>query len=211
MFEIEYKGGNAVVIATKKSKIVVDPRLSLLGLKDINVKDAIELATEERFALNDPEAQLVIDGPGEFGIAEFDIKGIAVQRHIDAENEGKKSIIYRIEVGDSKIGVIGNIIGKLSDEQLEELGVLDVLIIPVGGNGYTLDSTDAVKMVRKIDPRIVIPVHYADTSLKYEVPQQEISAFISELSAPVEQTNKFKMKQASIDEAVISVIQLDRN
>src|SRR6218665_2550595 len=97
MFEVEYKGGNCVVISSKKASVVVDPKLSLVGLKDANVKDAIELATEARFAINSEDAKLVIEGPGEYGIADFDIKGVAAQRHLDAESEPKISTMYRIE------------------------------------------------------------------------------------------------------------------
>lgn len=213
MFEIEYKGGNAVIITTKKSKLVIDPKISLIGLKDLPVKDIIELATEERFAINDNDATLVIDSPGEYGIGGFDVKGIAAQRHLDSEAEPFASTMYRIDIDDTNIGVIGNIYSKLSDEQLEELGILDILIIPVGGNGYTLDSVDAAKLVRKIDPKIVMPIHYADDSLKYEVPQDDIKAFITELGAPVETMQKYKQKQAPALAAVpmISVIQLERS
>ena len=52
MFDIEYKGGNTVVISTKKSTLVTDPKMSLWGDVDYVVKDAIELAfTSERNAV----------------------------------------------------------------------------------------------------------------------------------------------------------------
>ena len=85
MFEIEYKGGNGVVIATKKATIIADPKLSVVGLKDAAVKDAIELATEARFAINSSDAKIVIEGPGEYGIGDLDITGVAAQRHLDTE------------------------------------------------------------------------------------------------------------------------------
>ena len=213
MFEIEYKGGNAVIITTKKSRLIIDPKLSVVGLKDLSVKDSIELATEERFVVGDSEARIIIDSPGEYGIGGFDIRGISAQRHLDDEKLPFASTIYRIEVGDTRIGAIGNIFGKLSDDQLEELGILDILIIPVGGGGYTLDATDAVKLVRKIDPKIVIPVHYADSGLKYEVPQDDVKTFISELGATVELMPRYKQKQSSIASSVpsvMSIVQLER-
>lgn len=211
MFEIEYKGANSVVMSTKKGSIVTDPKLSLVGLKDITIKDDVELATEARFALNSPEARIAIEGPGEYGVADFDIKGIEAQRHLDAETEPKASTMYRIEVSDFRVAVIGNVFEKLSEEQLEELGVIDVLIIPVGGNGYTLDATGAAGLVRKIDPKVVIPVHYADSGLKYEVPQDPVELFVKELGAPVEQQSKFKFKLGGTLPAVLTVIQLERN
>jgi L-ascorbate metabolism protein UlaG (beta-lactamase superfamily) len=211
MFEIEYKGGNCVVISTKKGTIITDPKLSLVGLKDLTLKDNIELATEARFALNSPDARLSIEGPGEYGVANFDITGISAQRHLDAESDPFISTIYRVEVGDVRIAIVGNIYEKLSDEQLEEIGLIDILVIPVGGNGYTLDATGAAGLVRKIDPKAVIPVHYADSSLKYEVAQDSLEVFVKELGAPVEETGKYKVKAVASLPAVLTVIQVVRS
>lgn len=209
MFDIEYKGGNTVVIATKKATLVIDPKLSVVGLKDVVIKGDVEVATEARFAINSDDAKLLIEGPGEYGVADFDIKGIAAQRHLDAE--GLLSTMYRIEVGDVRIGVIGNIYEKLSDDQLEELGIIDILIIPIGGNGYTLDSTGAAHLIGKIDPKVVIPVHYSDKALNYEVVQDSLDQFVAELGAPVEAMAKYKVKGTASIPASLTVIELTRS
>lgn len=211
MFEIEYNGANSVTLSTKQAKIVTDPKLSVAGLKDVSTKDAIELATEPRFALNADTARLNIEGPGEYGVADFDIRGVAAQRHLDAETEPLGSTIYRIEANDIRVGLIGNVYGKLSEEQLEALGVIDVLIIPVGGNGYTLDATAAATITRQVEPKAVIPVHYADSAIKYEVPQDSLDMFVKEIGAPVEETAKYKLKNASALPAVLTVVQVTRS
>jgi len=211
MFEIEYKGANCVIIRTKKTKIIVDPKLSIVGQKDMSTKDAVELLTEPRFAVNGPDNILLIDGPGEYGIAEFDILGVPARRHIDTENDGLVSTMYRIDVRDTRIGILGNICEKLSDEQLENLGVLDILILPIGGNGYTLDATGAASLVRAINPKIVIPIHYADKQLKYEVPQDDIGLFTAELGAPVEITTKYKQKQLLVAMSALSIVEITRS
>ena len=133
MFDIEYKGGNCVVIASKKASLIVDPRLSLVGLKDIKTKDEIELATETRFRVENSDARIIIDSPGEYEVGDFTIRGVAATRHIDTESDELLSTIYRIECGDVRLAVIGNIASKLSDDQLEAIGVVDLLILPVGG------------------------------------------------------------------------------
>jgi L-ascorbate metabolism protein UlaG (beta-lactamase superfamily) len=211
MFEIEYKGGNTVLISTKKAVIVTDPKLSVVGLKDVVIKDAVELSTESRFALNSQDAKLLIESPGEYGVAEFDIHGIAAQRHLDSSDQEKLATIYRIEVGDVRIGLLGNIYETLSEEQLEALGVIDILIIPVGGNGYTLDATGAAGLVHKIDPKVVIPVHYADSALAYEVPQDTLSTFVGELGAPVETVSKYKSKGIVSIPATLTIVELTRS
>jgi len=211
MFEVEYKGANGLIISSKKASIVIDPKLSLVGLKDIPVKDAIELATEARFAVNADTAKLIIEGPGEYGVADFDIRGVAAQRHLDTEADPKVSTIYRIEVNDIRTAVIGNIYEKLTEDQLEEIGIIDVLVMPVGGSGYTLDATGAATIARQIEPKIVIPVHYADSGITYEVPQDEVDVFIGELGAPVEEAPKLKLKTASALPEALTIYKLDRN
>lgn len=210
MFDIEYKGANTVVLSTKKATLVTDPKMSVVGMKDLAVKDAIEIATEERFATNGQDARLLIEGPGEYGVSDFDIRGIAAQRHLDAEGQELKGTIYRIELGDVRIGLLGNIYEKLNDETLEELGVIDILILPVGGNGYTLDATGASGLVRKISPRVVIPVHYADNALAYEVHQDSLDIFVKELGAPVQEIAKYKVKSLSSLPDVLTIVQITR-
>lgn len=211
MFEIEYKGGNSLVISSKKTTLSIDPKASLVGLKDLKVKDTVELATEARFLVEEADSSIIINGPGEYEVGDFTIHGIAATRHIDTADSEKLATIYRVETGDVRAALLGNIDPKLSEEQLEGLGVIDVLILPVGGGGYTLDATSAATIVRQIEPKAVIPIHYADTSLNYEVAQDSVEVFIKELGAPAEQVPKLKWKTAASLPAVLTVIQLARS
>lgn len=211
MFDIEYKGGNTVVFTTKKTTLVVDPKTSVVGLKDTVIKEAIEVATESRFSLDSKDALLAIEGPGEYEIGDFSIRGVSASRHIDTEDGEKLATIYRIEVGEVRIALLGNIAPKLTEDQLEEIGVIDMLILPVGGGGYTLDATNAAGLVRQIDPKVVIPVHYADGAVKYEVPQDTLETFTKELGAPVEVVAKYKVKAASILPPTLTVVEVTRS
>lgn len=212
MFDIEYKGGNGIVITTKKMAAVIDPKLSVVGLKDASVKEALEIATEARFALNDAAARLSIEGPGEYEIGDFSIRGVQATRHLDTEADEPISTMYRIDVGDVRLGILGNIAPKLSEDQQEGIGIIDILILPVGGGGYTLDATSAATIVRQLDPKVVIPVHYADDALKYEVPQDTLETFTKELGAPVEDGgNKYKVKSSASIPQVLTVVELKRS
>lgn len=195
MFDIEYKGANNVVFTTKMVKIMLDPALSLVGLKDsLGVQD-VEVLTEDRFAVNNTTPRLLFSGPGEYEVGDVSLKGIAAWRHIDTESDAKKSTIYRLTIGDVRAVIIGNIAPKLSDSQLEEIGVVDIVVIPVGGGGYTLDATSAANMVRQLEPKAVIPIHYADSALHYEVPQDDLSVFVGEMGMETIDTgSKWKVK-----------------
>lgn len=211
MFEVEYNGANSVTLSTKSAKIITDPKISVAGLKDKAIKENVQLATEARFMVEAPDARISIEGPGEFGVADFDIRGIAAQRHLDTESDPKATTMYRIETPEVRVALLGNVYEKLNDEQIEELGVIDILIIPVGGGGYTLDATAAAGLTRKIDPKVVIPVHYAESGVKYEVPQDGIDAFVKELGVPTEDGGaKYKLKSASALPQTLTVVTLTR-
>ena len=212
MFDIEYKGGNTVIISTKKTTVVFDPKQSVVGLKDLVVKEAIQVATEERFVFADAAYRLVLEGPGEYEVGDVSIRGVAAQRHIDSEATALVSTIYQLEIGGVRIAVLGNIAPKLSDDQLEAIGIVDIVVIPVGGNGYTLDATSAASLVRQLEPSAVIPVHYADATLKYEVQQDTLETFTSELGAPIEQVgNKYKVKSVAGLPQALTVVAVDKS
>lgn len=211
MFDLEYKGGNGITITTKKSSIVIDPKLSLVGLKDLKVKDQIVLATEHRFRVADTDAQVVIDGPGEYEVGDFTIRGIAATRHIDTPDQEKLATVYRVECGEARLAILGNIDAKLSEEQYEQIGVVDILVLPVGGGGYTLDATSAAAIVRAIEPKVVVPVHYAGSGLSYEVPQDSLDTFVSELGVQKETLPKLKVKSSSVLPATLTVMEVERS
>lgn len=211
MFEIEYKGGNCVVFSTKKTTMVADPKISLIGLKDIKAKGGIELATEPRFVVDNSDARVTIQAPGEYEVGDFYTRGVATHRHIDMESDEKLSTVYHIDAGDFRIGLVGNIKSTLNDDQLEALGVVDILLIPVGGGGYTLDATSASAIIRQADPKIVIPIHYSDPALNYEVPQDSLEVFTKELGAPVENVDKFKVKSAANLPQTLTVMVVKRS
>lgn len=204
--DFEYKGGNCVTITTKTGVLVIDGRLSTLGLKDVQPKDAIELATQQGFA--GEGGRVTIDMPGEYEVNNVSVSGIAATRMIDADGS-LQSTMYRISFPELSIAVIGHVAPSLSDEQLEALGVVDVVIIPVGGNGYTLDSHHAVEIVNKIGPKVIIPTHYADSQVHYEVPQDDLAPFLKEIGIAHESMPKWKVKNGALPE-VQTVIELTR-
>ncbi len=211
MLDVEYKGGNSVLITTKEKQLLLDPNVELIGLKRSKVTNAVFLATEERFMLPKSEDIVQLEGPGEYEVGPFAIRGAAAQRHIDTDKDAKKSTVYHIDVNGIRLAVIGNVDPKLTEEQLEAIGVTDVLILPVGGNGYTLDAKSAARIVAQVEPKIVVPVHYADDAVSYEVSQDSVDAFVSELGAPVEHDSKLKLKATASLPAALTVYVLSRS
>jgi len=196
--DIEFKGGNCVVISGKKDTFVTDPKLSDLGLSDQGAHASAVLLTQTTFGVEPDEDVLVIDGPGEYEVKNCSIRGIPARRHSELSETAHNATMYRLDMDDISVAILGHIDPNLTDEQMEALGTIDVLVVPVGGSGYTLDYKSAVALVRKIEPKIVVPTHYAEEGVKYEVPQQPLEDFVKELGAATEELPKLKLKAGSL-------------
>ena len=157
------------------------------------------MVTQAAFKPLDASEAFVIDGPGEYEFEEYSIKGIPAQAHT-APSGDKSATMYWINVQDTTILVTGHVDAKFSEEQLEAIGMVDVVIIPVGGNGYTLDATAAVSIVRAVEPKLVIPVHSSDDGLSYEVTQDAVELFTKELGAPIAEEVPEKLKFKTVPE-----------
>jgi L-ascorbate metabolism protein UlaG (beta-lactamase superfamily) len=202
--EFQYYGGNCVTITTKKATIVVDDTLTELGAKSILKPDMVAIYTQ--LPKKQPHARLVIADPGEYEVSEVTIFGIAARGHMD-EKGTKSATIYKIQYEDLKVAVLGHIHPDLSEDELEEIGLVDILITPVGGSGYTLDAIGALQLIKKIEPKIVIPTHYADKGLNYEVPQAELADVLKNLAMePKDTLDKFKPKPADFAETTQLVV-----
>lgn len=196
--EVQYFGGNCVKISSKKSSIVIDDNLSELGQKPVITEKDIALYTSN---LIKPPAKSYFDvaGPGEYEVLDVSIQGIAARAHIDPEDKPHGATMYRIIVDDVRIAVVGHIYADLSENQLEDLGTIDILFVPVGGNGFTLDGIGAHKVIQKIEPKIIIPTHYADKQLNYEVPQDDLETALKNLAIePSETLESLKVKSLEL-------------
>jgi len=82
---------------------------------------------------------------------------------------------------------------------------VDVLIVPVGGNGLTLDAEGAAAVVAQLEPGYVVPVHYNDGVSKYPMPQDGVDKFLKEMGVNPEPENKLKVnsKEAPAETQVV--------
>lgn len=201
--EIQYFGANCVRIGNKKVSVLIDDTLQQVGLPSVANAEDIALFTLDKETKN--PHKFLISGPGEYEVAEVSVRGIPAQAHLDAD--GHRATMYSIQMQGFSVGIVGHVHPNLTDEQLELMGIIDVLVIPVGGNGYTLDATGAAGIVRKIEPKIVIPTHYEDSGVKYEVPQAELAGFLSELGASEpERVDVLKLKESELGDKTRVVI-----
>lgn len=202
--DFQYYGGNCIRINTKNASFVIDDNLADLGGKGIIRPDDVALYTH--LPSKPAEARLVITDPGEYEVSEVSIFGISARSHMD--EAGKKSAtMYKLQFEDTRVAILGHIYPDLTEDELEEIGTVDILIIPVGGSGYTLDPIGAAQVIKKIEPKLVIPTHYADKSLNYEVPQGTLEDALKILAIePKERLAKFKPKPLDYSETTQLIV-----
>ncbi|HEX5395216.1 MAG TPA: MBL fold metallo-hydrolase [Candidatus Saccharimonadales bacterium] len=192
--ELQYYGANCVRIASKKAQIVVDDNLDKLGLKAVTKPTDISLHTHSGIPQQD--SHFTADMPGEYEIAGVVVRGIAARGHMDDE-KAKNAVIYTISADEMRVAVLGHIYPELSEDQLEAVGHVDIAIVPIGNSGYTMDGVGALQIIKKIDPKVVIPTHYADKAVKYEVPQVELEEALKNLGMePADTLDKYKPNRA---------------
>ncbi len=199
--DITYNGANCLSLSTKKANVVIDDNLASLGASSVK-KATIRIYTNQNLVPEKLDDAFLIDGPGEYEISKVSVIGIPAQAHMDEAGK-KTATIYKLVAGGVSLAIVGHIMPELTDEELEQIGVVDILVVPIGGNGYTLDKVGAAKILKKIEPKAVIPTHYKQPGIKYEVPQAELSEFIQELGAEPVKEDKLKLKSGLINENLI--------
>ena len=206
--ELQFYGANCVTLTTRQARVVIDDNLADLGGKPVARPGDIVLLTQ---AGGSPEgAKIVINQPGEYEVSGVSVYGIPARAHMD-EAGVQTATMYKLLVDDLKVLVTGHVYPELDDTQLEAIGMVDVMIVPVGGNGYTLDPVGSLKLIKKIEPKLVIPTHYAVDGMKYPVPQQSLEEALKTLAVePREPVQKLKLKAADLTD-VMQVAVLTRS
>jgi L-ascorbate metabolism protein UlaG (beta-lactamase superfamily) len=201
--DLQFYGANCVSFTRKNVRIVIDDNLADLGAKSITKEDDIVLFTG---AHGDVKSRLTIDGPGEYEVSDISIVGIAARSHLD-EVGSISSTMYKLVSNDFNVLVTGHIYPEINESLLELIGTVDVLMIPVGGNGYTLDPIGALKVIKDIEPKLVIPTHYNDKSLRYPVPQIDLETALKEMSMePRERVSKLRVKPTELTDITQLVV-----
>jgi len=205
--DIQFYGANCFSLSYKTTRIVIDDNLKQLGKKSIAKPTDVVLLTNVNDKLDQElPGKIIIDCPGEYEVADISIIGIPARGHMD-QADALLNTMYKIATSDLNLLITGHIFPELSEDQLEIIGINDVLIIPVGGMGYTLDAQGALKIIKEVEPKLVIPSHYAQSDLNYPVPQASLDVVLRELSMePKERLSKLKLRSSDLGETTQLII-----
>ncbi len=122
----------------------------------------------------------VISGPGEYEISGVLIIGIATSHDGEGGRKRGKNTVYLMEIDEISVCHLGDLGHVLSAGQVEEIDNVDVLLLPVGGVS-TINAPVAAEVVRQLEPKVVIPMHYKTPALGWEL--EPVERFLKEIGA----------------------------
>ncbi|MFC1939434.1 MBL fold metallo-hydrolase [Chloroflexota bacterium] len=167
--EISWLGHSCFKIKGNQATIITDPYSPDLG-----------------YSLGKPEARIVtvshqhpghsyiqgvggdpkpVRGPGEYEISGVLIIGTATFHDGETGNKRGKNTVYLMEIDEVSVCHLGDLGHVLTPAQMEEIESVDVLLLPVGGVS-TINAPMAAEVVRQLEPKAVVPMHYKTEALK---------------------------------------------
>ncbi|MDP3769754.1 MAG: MBL fold metallo-hydrolase [bacterium] len=199
---ITWYGQSCFKIQSGDLVMVIDPFSKDIGLTPPRFRADIALVTHAHADHNNLESitgdPFSITGPGEFEVKGAYIHGIETFHDTQNGKERGLNTIFLCEIEGIRVLHMGDYGEEVvrNSRFLEEVGKVDILLVPVGGT-YTIDGENAARLSKDIEPRYVIPMHYKIPDLKISL--QDNSAFLKEMGVKnAQQQEKFTIKKKDI-------------
>ena len=202
---IQYLGVSCFKISTKNGNeevtIVTDPFSAEIGKLPRNLEaDILTISRPKHDHHNNAaaakgEKTFVIDIPGEFEVRGVPVYGIPNSHELKEDPDYHKNTLYHFVIEDMNIVHLGGTRMPLTDEQIGELGEVDILLVPVGG-GDVLSPDKAADLVSQLEPRVVIPMHYKDAGLNLKA--EGVEKFVKASGLKAENVDKLKLAKKDL-------------
>lgn len=181
--DISWLGQACFKLKGKQATIVLDPYSDQIGFKLPKVEADIVAVTHDHYDHNassevsgDP---FVITGPGEYEIKSINVVGIPSFHDNKKGQERGKNILYSVQIDGVRVAHLGDLgQDELTSAQIDSLGNVGVLMIPVG-SVYTIDAATAAKIAASLEPDIILPMHYQDKDAKVDL--EPVEKFLKEM------------------------------
>ncbi|PKO04555.1 MAG: lactamase [Chloroflexi bacterium HGW-Chloroflexi-3] len=133
----------------------------------------------------------VISGPGEYEIGGVFITGLQTNGHTTPIAKDERNTMYVFDFNGIKVAHLGGIDRLPNQSEVEELGNVHIMLVPIGGS-RSLNAVQAAEIVNLIEPNIVIPMHYmTETSI---IKLEPLNKFMKEMGlSNIEPINSFKV------------------
>lgn len=205
---ITWYGQACFRLESKDTRVLIDPFDKKIGLREPRINDAIVLVTHEHYDHNNvgelEGSAFIVRGPGEYEKSGVQIVGIASFHDNTQGSERGLNTVYVIKFDDITLCHLGDLgQHELTDEQVETIGGVDILFVPVGGV-YTINGTEAVGIVKQIEPKIIIPMHYKvpGLTINLEGPQ----AFLKEIGMKSEEAETFRITAKALPQEEMKLV-----
>lgn len=163
MAEIKWLGHACFRLRTRDATILTDPVPRSTGYKVERQKADIVTISHQHPGHTNLDLLLappkIVDGPGEYEMNDVFITGIRTWHDNERGGVYGKNTAYLYDVEELTICHLGDLGHTLTNDQVEQLNTVDILLIPVGG-GPVLDPARAVEVISQLEPRITIPMQY---------------------------------------------------
>jgi L-ascorbate metabolism protein UlaG (beta-lactamase superfamily) len=174
--EITWLGYSCFRLKGKNTTLITDPYSPGLGYKLEKTSANIITVSHEHpnhsSVQGIPGDHKVIIRPGEYEIGGVLIIGVSTFHDADKGATLGKNNVFVIEIDDIAICHLGDLGHPLTNDQTEAIGNVDILLVPVGG-GATVNAAQAAGIVRNLEPKVVIPMHYKTPELTVEMDTAE--------------------------------------
>jgi len=172
--EIASLGHSSFKISNKTTTVITDPfDQAKVGSKfpkldKANIVTISHSHEDHDFKSLIPEGAFFAESAGEFEVGGVMIHGISTFHDETNGSERGRNVVFTITIDDVSICHLGDLGHKLTDAQVQEIGQVDILMIPVGGF-YTISSHTASEVAVQLEPRIIIPMHYNRPGLDQKI------------------------------------------
>ena len=170
--DINWLGHSCFKIRGRQASIVTDPYPPDLGYSLGKPTADIVTVSHQHPSHNYHQGvggePRLITGPGEYEIAGVLIIGIATFHDAEGGQKRGKNTIYLMDVDGVAICHLGDLGHVLTAEQVEEIDDVDMLLLPVGGVS-TINASMAAEVIRQLEPKVVVPMHYKTPVLNREL------------------------------------------
>ena len=202
--EIKYLSHSSFLIKTKDAKIVMDPfDPKFTGIK-FSKQEAdivtISHAHKDHSHIDLIEGEpLVLTWPGQFEKKGVRIWGFSSFHDKVEGKERGENVMYKLESEGISILHCGDLVAVLTDAQLDEVGDVHILLVPVGGT-YTITADEAIHLIKKVEPAIVIPMHYGRLGVAELSDLAPLDEFLKKMGiAQAEPLEKLVVKKEDFD------------
>jgi len=199
---------------TKGVKIYFDPYGDVVGLRPPeNLEADIVLVSHQHPDHNNTglfkNIGFTVNTSGEYSVKGVDIRGIQAYHDNNQGKDRGSNIIFSLESEGINIVHLGDLGHILSEKNVQEIGSPEILMVPIGGN-HSLNGNEATKVIKQLEPKIVIPMHYKIPNLTAEL--DGIDKFCKEMGICVSESLKaLSVRASDLSGKEMEVVELEPN